>query len=134
MNSENQQDHTGINLFKKWRVDVKVFGHNVETEEVAVDPRASHGQTVHVLMLVGCSPKQGQPLRGLITNTHKKKKRADHVHIDINGCQLNTQTTGDISESKAAVASANSGPGVSVIEFLSGAVYPATTPGTQWSL
>lgn len=69
-NLENPQDHAGINLFEKRRVDAKVFGHNVETEEVAVDPGASHGQAVHVLMLVGSSPKQGQPLCVLITNTH----------------------------------------------------------------
>lgn len=69
MNLVNQADRIGINLFKKWRVQVKVFGHNVETEEVAVDPGAGHGQTVHVLMLVGGSPKQGQPLAVLIANT-----------------------------------------------------------------
>lgn len=73
----------------------------------------------------------------------KKKKeweRARETHrlglvcVEINGCQLNTQTTGDISESKAAVACANSGSGVPVIEVPSGAVSPATTAGTKCSL
>lgn len=40
------------NLSKKWRVNTEVFGHNVETEEVTVNARTSHGQTIHVLMLI----------------------------------------------------------------------------------
>lgn len=75
MDFNNQHKHTGINLFKKGRVDTKVFGHNVETEEVAVDAGARHGQAVHVLMLVGRPPKQGQPLVVLSTNTRWKRER-----------------------------------------------------------
>lgn len=47
-------DDYSSNLLKKWRVNTKVFGHNVETEEVTVDTRTSHGQTIHVLMLICC--------------------------------------------------------------------------------
>lgn len=66
-----ERDYCESHLFKKRRVDTKVFGHNVQTEKVAVDTRTSHGQTIHVLMLVCCLPKQGKSLGILITHTYQ---------------------------------------------------------------
>lgn len=60
------------NLRKKRRVNTEVFGHYVEAEEVAVDARAGHGQTIHVLMLICRLPKQGKFLGVLITKTQKE--------------------------------------------------------------
>lgn len=71
------------NLLKKWRVNTKVFGHNVETEEVPVNTRTSHGQTIHVLMLLCRLPKQSKSLGILITKTQKNSIQARTYGINV---------------------------------------------------
>lgn len=60
------------NLFEKWRVNTKVFGHYVKAEEVTIDTRTSHGQTIHVLMLLCRFSKQCKSLCILVTQTAGK--------------------------------------------------------------
>lgn len=43
----------------------QVFGHHVKTEEVAVDPGASHGQAVQMLVFLGGDLEQLEPLLNL---------------------------------------------------------------------
>lgn len=38
-------------------LDSQILGHHVKAEEMAVDPRAGHRETVQVLVLVGCDPE-----------------------------------------------------------------------------
>ncbi len=46
--------NTCTHLLEEGWVNAHWFGHNVEAEEMAVDPGSCHGQTVHVLMFI-CS-------------------------------------------------------------------------------
>lgn len=48
-------------------MDAEVLRHDVETEEVSVDARACHGQTVHVLVFVCGLPEEVQLLGTLST-------------------------------------------------------------------
>lgn len=59
-------------LFEERRVDVEIFGHDVQTQEMSVDARTGHGQAIHVLVLICCFPKQSKSLGILTEDTNQR--------------------------------------------------------------
>lgn len=56
---------SSTDLSQEGGVDAQVFGDQVEAEEVSVDPRARHGQAVHVLVLLRGFPEEVLQVRFL---------------------------------------------------------------------
>lgn len=72
---ERKQFGSRSDLFKERRVNVEIFGHDVQTQEMTVDARTGHGQAIHVLVLICCLPKQSESL-GILT---KDRNQGDLV-------------------------------------------------------
>lgn len=71
-------------LFKERRVNVEIFGHDVQTQEMAVDARTGHGQAIHVLVLICCLPKQSESL-GILTEDTNQGDLVLLVNVSLTG-------------------------------------------------